>query len=919
MKKSKTLIDNEILKQRISQLEERNNRLELIMNNCQLGSWDWNLLTDEIYFSPQWKTILGYGENKKLKNIADWKKLIHPEDKEKVFTDIKMCLNGTTTSYKNELRVIDKDQNYRWLRNRAKIISWTAEGKPARMISTFTDITEIKKNEEMINTKKDFAENLLETANSMIITLDTKGNISSFNKFSEKLTGYTKEEVLGKNWFEIFLPKNDKKSLLTVFTNTINAAEHTTFKNFIITKNGEQRLINWNNNKIKNQSGKVNGILSIGIDITTHYKNEREIAAKQKINELLLNTMPHPIMMINKKRIIIAANKKALDLGITAGGYCWNEFGKSKYLSKENMILAKKNPNDPKIQCTFCKMDEMFQTNKATHDPCVNAFGRFWATHWIPINNNEYLHYAIDITEQEKTKEALAASEEKFKSVIKSMDDLIFVLDKEDKFTAVYANQKELLLKPAFFIGKKHGEILPKEVDQLYKKAIINVKKGKTEEYDYSLEMPDGTQWFDLKLSPLLKNGKFNGSVSVIRNITDRKQAEIKLKKQLDFIKFTNKLSTEFINIDESLLDKTLTKLLKLTVKFTETDRGYLFLFTENREQLKISHEWCRDDVKPRTGDLKIINLKKEPFEDLINSLKENDIIQLNKSDFEKNPEYSIILKNLNLLNIKSFIALPIIVKKQLIGLVGFETTSKEVEWSTQAIDSFHLCKTIITNTFGKNRADKEIKNYTASQETLLREVNHRVKNNLYAISGLLTKEKNKIKKIGSPVLSQFIDDLDHRVGNLLTIHSLLSASKWQPINLAILCENIATYLLEDMIKKGQVSLTVTSTKVMVNSFQVQQIALVTNEIITNTIKYCRPQNKKIIINIDITFDEKQIDIIIKDNGDGFTQKLLDNDFSEIGIGFDLIYGIVKKSLGGSVLIKNDNGAVLEIKMKRMK
>ena len=61
--------------------------------------------------------------------------------------------------------------------------------------------------------EKNFSENLLETANTFILTLDENANITNFNQCAEKITGYTKEEVLGKNWFEIFIPLEAKKTI----------------------------------------------------------------------------------------------------------------------------------------------------------------------------------------------------------------------------------------------------------------------------------------------------------------------------------------------------------------------------------------------------------------------------------------------------------------------------------------------------------------------------------------------------------------------------------------------------------------------------------------------------------------------------------------------------------------------------------
>ena len=131
-----------------------------------------------------------------------------------------------------------------------------------------------------------------------------------------------------------------------------------------------------------------------------------------------------------------------------------------------------------------------------------------------------------DITEHKRMEEALLQSEEKLHVVLSSMDDLVFVLDRSDRFVSVYAPKGRLYLKPDEFLGQKHSDVMPAEVDKLFGRALAKVKKGGIADYEYQLEVPDGTRWFNMKLSPISGNGGNAGSVGVARDITERKRVE---------------------------------------------------------------------------------------------------------------------------------------------------------------------------------------------------------------------------------------------------------------------------------------------------------------------------------------------------------------------------------------------------------
>ena len=125
-------------------------RWQFALESSGDGAWDWNLLTDEVFYSVQWKNMLGYADHEIENRIDEWENRVHPDDLAKCLEDLNDHIAGKTEFYRNEHRMRCKDGNYRWILDRAKIIEWTEEGKPTRIIGTHSDITQRKLFEEQL-------------------------------------------------------------------------------------------------------------------------------------------------------------------------------------------------------------------------------------------------------------------------------------------------------------------------------------------------------------------------------------------------------------------------------------------------------------------------------------------------------------------------------------------------------------------------------------------------------------------------------------------------------------------------------------------------------------------------------------------------------------------------------------------------
>ena len=105
------------------ELRRSRERFELAVRGSQDGLWDWDLETDEVFFSPRWKSILGYEDHELANHLDEWSERLHPEERERVLAANYAHINGTTSHYEYEYRLRHKDGSYRWI---------LARGGPAR-------------------------------------------------------------------------------------------------------------------------------------------------------------------------------------------------------------------------------------------------------------------------------------------------------------------------------------------------------------------------------------------------------------------------------------------------------------------------------------------------------------------------------------------------------------------------------------------------------------------------------------------------------------------------------------------------------------------------------------------------------------------------------------------------------------------
>jgi two-component system sensor histidine kinase/response regulator len=183
--------------------------------------------------------------------------------------------------------------------------------KIIRVQGSFQDIDEIKIAERRFQDARDYAENLIQTANAIVVGMDISGNIHTFNSTAEQITGYTFAEIKERNWFETLCPMEKYPLVWEIFTKTAEGKLPRVFENPILTREGVEKIIQWHNSEII-EHGEIKGSISFGLDVT-----ERRLA--EQINEVRLRliqfSLSHTLDELLEKMLHEAENLTKSKIG----------------------------------------------------------------------------------------------------------------------------------------------------------------------------------------------------------------------------------------------------------------------------------------------------------------------------------------------------------------------------------------------------------------------------------------------------------------------------------------------------------------------------------------------------------------------------------------------------------------------------
>ena len=284
-------------------------------------------------------------------------------------------------------------------------------------------------------TKQDF----MDIAGVIFVVLDTKARVVMINKKGCKMLGYKEDEILGKDWFSHFLPKESRDEVRSVFNKLIKGdlkpPEY--YTNPIVTKSKERRYLSFHNGILRDREGNIVGTLSSGEDITEKIMAEEALRKSEKKYRNFFKTAMDCVYITSRDGKWLDVNDAAVELF----GYESKEA-----LKKVNIydLYARPEERDiriKKIEKKGYEMENPIDLRKKDGTIIHTLITS------VPIrdkrgNITAYQGTIRNITEQTKTEGALRESEVRYKALFDRSRDFVFIHDFEGNF--IEANKATL-------------------------------------------------------------------------------------------------------------------------------------------------------------------------------------------------------------------------------------------------------------------------------------------------------------------------------------------------------------------------------------------------------------------------------------------------------------------------------------------
>jgi PAS domain S-box-containing protein len=285
------------LEQITATLQEREERLNLVMQATNDGIWDWDVQTGNVYYSPRWKNMLGYHEDEIDNRFITWRKLVHPDDLAQSLVKIEDMLAGRSTSYELEHRLLHKDGNYRWILSRGVMVR-DEHSEPVRMVGSHSDITDRKQALEALEANRADLKSLLENGTNFAIyrvrvdpESPTGGQVVMVSPSITKIAGVQEPDNF-ESWFRNLHPEDEDRMLAANRRAWDNGEPFDEISRVYVPERRRWVWIHTLSTPVFNQDGDLTHFNGLVVDISEQKEAEAALQESQRALATLMSNLP---------------------------------------------------------------------------------------------------------------------------------------------------------------------------------------------------------------------------------------------------------------------------------------------------------------------------------------------------------------------------------------------------------------------------------------------------------------------------------------------------------------------------------------------------------------------------------------------------------------------------------------------------
>jgi PAS domain S-box-containing protein len=301
-----------------AQLRDSEERFALILRGTNDGWWDWDLVTDSLFFSPRWWGIIGHEPGELPSTSATWKELSHPEDNERVNHAYQQALARGDDQFEVESRRRHKDGHWVPVLTRGHITRSSA-GTPLRISGTTTDLSRQKRVEDALRESEQRFRSMVETTLAGIWAIDDEGRTTFVNACMAEMLGYEPEEMLGQPALAFMLEQD--AAAHREATARRHAGQRDTYERGFRRKDGRIIWTIINGTPLLSQTGEFRGSFATLTEITERKEAEEHLRTLAE----LLDTAPNSITVHDTEGRFLYANRRTFEI------HGWSE---SEFMAK---------------------------------------------------------------------------------------------------------------------------------------------------------------------------------------------------------------------------------------------------------------------------------------------------------------------------------------------------------------------------------------------------------------------------------------------------------------------------------------------------------------------------------------------------------------------------------------------------------